>query len=417
MTTSFSPDDIVRRVVSVRRDLHQHPELSGQEHRTADVVASRLKEIGVDRVLTPVAATGVAGWIVGDRPGPCVLLRADMDALPITEADRGQPYRSTTEGVHHGCGHDGHTAILLGVAEELQARRAEVRGTVVLLFQPAEERGGGARRMLAERPWPGDQTPQASLGLHITTMLPVGTVDVRPGPVTASAQSVDVHFGSPGGHAALPELTPDPVVCAAAFIVSAQTVVSRNLSPRSNTVLGLSRIRAGTTRSAIPTTVTIEGTVRSYDDDDVVLVRRRVEAIAGGIAAAHGCDFEVDFKDDMYPASVNNETVTGLVRAAARRQLGDDCVTSDLVIAGADDMAEILADFPGCYFFLGGANQERGLTAPMHSPDFDFDEAAMPVGVALLVESVLALQEHLGPLTAKSARETEPAISHDDKGK
>lgn len=385
-------DDLEARLVAIRRDIHQHPELSDHEQRTADVVASELGNIGVDRVLRSVATTGVVGWIFGARPGPCIVLRADLDALPIDEADRGQPYRSAISGVHHACGHDGHTAILLGVAARLHERREELAGAVVLMFQPAEERGGGARRMLAEQPWPAGQAPSASLGLHITTELKVGRVDVRSGPVAAAAQSVDVVFTSAGGHAAFPELTPDPVVCAAAFITSAQTIVSRNLSPRSRTVLGLSCIRAGTTRSAIPSEVVIEGTVRSFDDDDVALVRSRVETIARGLALAHGCEASVRFMDDMYPTCVNDPEISDVVTEVARRQLGDGCVTSDMMINGADDMAEILADYPGCFFFLGGANEALNMTAPMHSPDFDFDETALMTGVELLVEATMAVQ-------------------------
>jgi amidohydrolase len=382
-------------MIATRRDLHEHPELSGKEYRTAEIVAHRLAEIGVDGAVEGVADTGVVGWICGALPGPTVLLRADIDALPIAEADRGQPYLSQNPGVHHGCGHDGHTAALLAAAEVLVAHRDQLPGAVVLLFQPAEERGGGARRMLSARAWPEDLVPVASLGLHLTTALNVGTVDVRAGVVTASAQSVDVRFSSRGGHAASPHLTPDPVVCASEFIMSAQTVISRSLDPRSSAVVTFGCIHGGITRSAIPTTVEIEGTVRTYANEDLGVIRRRIPQIAEGVAAAHGCTATVDFKEDTYPAGINDPAVTALVAQAARTVVGDGQVSADMVIAGADDMAEILLDIPGCYFFVGGAHPERGLTADMHSPDFDFDEDALRVAAETLVAATRSILTHI----------------------
>lgn len=383
--------DLIDRMTATRRDLHEHPELSKQEYRTAKLIGRRLGELGLDGVAEGVADTGVVGWIRGARSGPCVLLRADIDALPITEADRGQPYLSKNPGLHHGCGHDGHTAALLTVAEVLAARREDLTGSVVFLFQPAEERGGGARRMLDARAWPEDLKPTASLGLHLTTALEVGRVDVRAGVVTASAQSVDISFGSPGGHAAAPHLTPDPVVCAAEFILSAQTIVSRNLDPRSSAVVTFGVLHAGVTRSAIPTTVDIEGTVRTYANEDLDVIRRRLPQIASGLAAAHNCTSTVNFKEDTYPASINDAAVAAVVTQAAATVVSAAPVSSDMVIAGADDMSEILLDIPGCYFFVGAANAARGLTAPMHSPDFDFDEDALPIAAETLVAATLAL--------------------------
>ncbi|AXV08994.1 N-acetyl-L,L-diaminopimelate deacetylase [Euzebya pacifica] len=384
------PPDVRDRMVAVRRDLHRHPELSRQEHRTAQLIADRLGEVGVDGVAHPVADTGVVGWVRGGEPGPTVLVRADIDALGITEADRGHDYVSTVEGVSHACGHDGHVAVALALAERLTAERDALAGNVVLLFQPAEERGGGARRMLDARAWPDDLTPSASLALHIATELPVGTVDIRPGTIAASAQSVAVKFGSPGGHAAYPHLTPDPVVCASAFVMAAQTIVSRTLAPRSAAVVSFGRIHGGEDRSAIPAEVELEGTIRTYDNDDLGIIQRRLRQIAEGTAATHGCTVEVDLRDDTYPACVNAPAITATVAAAARAVLGEGNVTAERVVAGADDMSEILMDLPGCYFWVGGANPARGLTFPHHSPEFDFDEDAMVVGLAVMEQAVRA---------------------------
>jgi len=386
----------VAQMVETRRDLHRHPEISGQERRTAGVVARRLREIGVDGVVDGVADTGVIGWVVGDPEGPTLLLRADIDALQIPEEDRGQAYLSQESGAHHACGHDGHTAILLAVAEVLVQERSALAGSVLLFFQPAEERGGGARRMLASKAWPQDLVPAAALGLHLTTGLPVGAVDVRSGPVTSSAQSFDVSFGSPGGHAASPHLTSDPVVASAAFIMAAQTVVSRSLDPRSQTVVSFTVIHGGETRSVIPVAVDIQGTVRSYSHEDLAKVQRRVRTIADGVAAAHGCSALVDFKDDAYPAGINDVSVAEDVAAAARQAVGADQVRSDMVVSGADDMGEILLDYPGCYFFIGGANADQGMVAPMHSPAFDFDEDAMGVGARVMLAAVDQVLSRLG---------------------
>lgn len=391
-TRNFVDSDTKQLLTRVRREIHQNPELSNHEHTTAQLIARELRDIGVDGIAEHVAGTGVVAWIRGAEDGPAIMLRADIDALPIQETDNGQPYISRNPGVHHGCGHDGHVAILLGAAKMLHSLRSRMSGSAVLVFQPAEERGGGARRMLEANPWPDDLTPQTSLALHITNDLEVGTVDVRSGPVTAAAQSFDVRFLSSGGHAAQPQAVADPVVASAEFVLSAQTIISRSLSSRSNVVLGLSCIHGGDTRSAIPTEVTIEGTIRAYSDDDLTVVRSRLKDVAAGIAQIHGCDVELDLKDDMYPVSVNDATITDVVSHVGQSVLGESNVTADVVESGADDMAEFLIAFPGCYFRLGAGNTEKGLTSPHHSPYFDFDESAMDVGVEVFVESVLQLQ-------------------------
>lgn len=395
-TKNLVDADIKQMLTRVRREIHENPELSGQERMTAALIARELRAIGVDEVKEGVAETGVVAWIRGAQDGPSILLRADIDGLPIQETDHGQTYRSRIPGVHHGCGHDGHVAILLGTAQILQSLKTSMSGSVVFVFQPAEERGGGARRMLDENPWPPEITPQTSLALHITNDQPVGSIDVRPGAVTAAAQSFDVRFSSSGGHAAQPQSVADPIVASAEFVLSAQTIVSRSLSSRSNVVVGLSCIHGGETRSAIPTEVTIEGTIRAFSDDDTEVVRRRLREVAAGVAQIHGLDVEVDIKDDMYPVSINDAAVSDVVTRAGRAVLGADNVTADVVQSGADDMAEFLAAFPGCYFRLGAGNADRDLTAPHHSPHFDFDESAMEHGVAVFVESVLELQRSPG---------------------
>ena len=276
------------RLIELRRDFHRHPELAHQEHRTAGIVAEHLRRLGLDEVRTGVGQTGVVGVLKGGRPGRTVMLRADMDALPLTEADRGQAYQSVNQGTHHACGHDGHTAILLTTAELLVARRREVPGTVTFVFQPAEERVGGAEGMIADGAL--EPRPDACFGLHLWNDLEVGRVDARAGPVYASSDAFDITLSGPGGHGAMPHQVPDPVVASAQLIVALQTLVSRDSPPMEPAVLTIGSIHGGTAPNIIPTRVELQGTLRVFDP----AVRERLLARAREQVSCIAAAFRVE---------------------------------------------------------------------------------------------------------------------------
>lgn len=374
------------RLVELRRDFHRHPELAHQEHRTASVIEQRLRELGLDQVRTGVGQTGVVGLLRGGRPGRTVLLRADIDALPLTEADRGQAYRSVEHGRHHACGHDGHVAILLGVAELLSARRRDIAGNVLFVFQPAEERVGGAAGMLEDGAL--DPRPDACFGLHLWNEVEVGRVDVRPGPTYASADAFIIELSGSGGHAAMPHQVADPVVAAAQLVVALQTLVSRESPPREPVVLTIGSIHGGTAPNIIPTRVELQGTLRVFDPELRARLLQRMAELIDGIARTFRVTSELRMTDAC-PACINDPAMADLVSDVARRVVGPHNTLDGTRTMGADDMSLFLEAVPGCYFFVGAANHERGLDSPHHSPTFDFDERALDIGVQMLTSVAL----------------------------
>jgi amidohydrolase len=382
--------DQLARTVEQRRDFHQHPELAHQEHRTAAVIADRLAALGLDQVRTGVGQTGVVGVLNGASPGRSVLLRADIDALPLIEADHGQPYRSRNDGAHHACGHDGHAAILLTVAEVLAARRQELRGRVQFVFQPAEERVGGAVGMLLEGAL--DPKPDACFGLHLWNEIDVGRIDVRSGPIYASADAFTIELTASGGHAAMPHQVPDPVVGAAELIVALQTLVSRESPPMEPAVLTIGSIHGGTAPNIIPTRVELQGTLRVFAPDLRARLLQRIEEVMMGVARTLRVKASLTMTDSC-GACINDAAMADLVRRVGGRELGDDSVRDQQRTMGADDMCEFLNAVPGCYFFVGSANVERGLKSPHHSPTFDFDERALDIGVRMLTSVALEFLE------------------------
>jgi amidohydrolase len=383
-------DDQRAQLIELRRDLHRHPELAHQEHRTAGIVAERLTALGLDSVRVGVGQTGVVGTLSGGRPGRHVMLRADMDALPLTEMDRGQPYRSTHDGVHHACGHDGHTAILLTVAEILSAKRHELSGIVSFVFQPAEERVGGALGMIKDGAL--EPRPDACFGLHLWNEVEVGQVDARPGPVYASADAFVITLRGRGGHAAMPHQTSDPILASAELIVALQTLVSRESPPIEPAVLTIGSIHGGTAPNIIPTLVELQGTLRVFDP----ILRERLLVRLGEVVAGVASTFRVEaglHMTDCCPATINNPEMTTLVQAVGERILGAPNVLSGTQTLGAEDMSIFLNEVPGCFFFVGSANAERALNTPHHSPTFDFDESALEIGVHMLTSVVLEYLE------------------------
>jgi amidohydrolase len=373
-------------LIELRRDFHRHPELSHEEHRTSRVIAERLRGIGLDEVRTGVGQTGVFGLLQGGKPGRCVLLRADIDALPLTEADHGQDYRSLNHGVHHACGHDGHTAILLSVAEVLAARKTELAGSVAFAFQPAEERVDGAAGMLRDGVL--EPKPDACFGLHLWNEVPVGSIDVRPGPIFAFADAFAIELRSGGGHGAIPHQVPDPIVASAELIVALQTLVSRESPPLEPAVLTIGSIHGGTAPNIIPSRVELQGTLRVFSPQLHRHLVKRMHDLVAGIAQTFRVQGELRMTDTC-SACINDDAMADLVRRVGQRVIGTDNVLSSMRTLAADDMSVFLEVVPGCYFFVGGANHERGLDSPHHSPTFDFDEHALEVGVQMLTAVTL----------------------------
>jgi amidohydrolase len=351
------------------------------------LIADRLRALDLDEVRTGVGQTGVVGLLRGEQQGKTVLLRADMDALPLVEADRGQPYRSKSQGMHHACGHDGHVAILLTVAELLAAQRATLPGTVSFVFQPAEERVGGALGMIEDGAL--DPRPDACFGLHLWNELEVGTVDARPGPIYASAGAFDISLSGAGGHGAKPHQVADPVVASAELIVALQTLVSREAPPLEPAALTIGSIHGGTAPNIIPTRVDLQGALRVFPPELRAHLLRRLQEVVMGISATLRVRAEFRSTDNC-PACINDAGMAALVQRVAAETPGVERVTSEQRTTGADDMGLFLDEVPGCYFFVGAANKERGLSSPHHSPTFDFDERALEIGVNVL--SRVALQ-------------------------
>jgi len=372
------------RLVAWRRDFHTHPELGFQEHRSARIVADRLQELGY-HVQTGVATTGVVGLLEGPRPGPVVMVRCDMDALPVTEENEAE-YASQNLGVMHACGHDAHMAIGLGVATLMARYRDEMAGTLKLVFQPGEEGMNGAGVMVQEGVLENPR-PDVFLAAHVWNDKQVGTLDVSPGPVMAAAHKWTCTVRGKGGHGALPHQTVDPIVATAQVVTALQTVVSRNVSPLETAVVTVGTVHGGDAFNIIPTHVELSGTIRTYNPHVSETVVRRVREVIEGVAAACGAVAELEIIL-LTPAVVNDAGVAGVVRAAAETVVGPENVSTGERTMGSEDAALFLQAVPGCYFFLGSSNAERGLGAPHHNPRFDVDEDVLPVGVAVLVHAL-----------------------------
>jgi amidohydrolase len=365
---------------ALRRDFHRHPELGFQEIRTAGIVARELSQLGIE-VSSGVGKTGVIGILEGDHPGPTVLVRFDMDALPIEEETQAE-YASLNSGVMHACGHDGHTAIGLTVARMLNNRRAELAGSVKLVFQPAEEGLGGARAMLVDGVL-GNPRPDLTLALHLWNEKPYGWLDVTPGPAMAASETFSVKLIGSGGHGASPHLTIDPVLAAAHVTTTLQSIVARNVSPLDTAVISVTSIQAGEAFNVIPSTALLKGTIRTYLPHVRQLVLERFRDVVTGVAQALGCQAEIDLQE-VTPAVINDPQVSARVQEVARRLFPEAELSTTERTMGSEDMAYMMQDIPGCYFFIGSNNSARGLNAPHHHPKFDFDERALPRAAALM---------------------------------
>jgi len=381
-------DERVPDLIAMRRDLHEHPELAFEEVRTSGIVAQRLKALGLE-VQTGVAKTGVVGLLRGGASEPdakTLAIRADMDALPILE-ENDIEYRSQIEGKMHACGHDGHTSILLTVADILSKRRAELKGNVKFVFQPAEEVVGGAEPMVEQGAM---EQVDAVIGLHLISNYEIGRVGVRSGPVFAGAQRFDITVKGKGGHAAMPDSAVDPIVISAQIILALQTLISRETSPFSPAVITVASVHSGTAFNIIPEQATLLGTMRAFTPEHQQYLARRVAEVANGIATAMGGGCDISW-NDMLPPCINNPAMTELVHKAASATVGEDHVDSgeEVMTTGSDDMAIFLNAVPGCYFIVGARNEAKGVEYPHHHPRFNIDEEALPVGVEVLTRATL----------------------------
>jgi amidohydrolase len=381
--------DLKDGLVELRRDLHRHPELAFQEKRTAARVAAFLEGAGLE-VRTGVGGTGVlARKRYGS--GPTVLLRVDMDALPLQERS-AVPYASSVPGVMHACGHDGHTAIGAAAARVL-ARRA-LPGEVRLLFQPAEEGEGGAQAVIADGALQG---VDLVLGIHLWNELDVGTLGVKPGPLMAAVDRLRITVRGEGGHGGKPHRAADPIVAAAHVVTALQSIVAREVPPVEAAVVTVGAIHGGQAFNVIPDAVELLGTLRTFDPALRRELPGRVARIAEGVAGALRCRAEVAVTNGN-PAVHNDPAVAALARRAAARVVGEEKVVEPVPTMGGEDMAVYFEKAPGCFVFVGSANRERGLDHDHHSPSFDFDEEALLVGCEFLVQAAeMALREGLPP--------------------
>ncbi|HEY0381190.1 MAG TPA: amidohydrolase [Candidatus Elarobacter sp.] len=383
------PADVEAEVVATRRDLHAHPELGFEEERTAAMVAARLRALGFG-VHTGIGKTGVVGVLEGARPGKTIMLRADMDALPIDE-ENDVAYRSRTAVHMHACGHDGHVAMLLGAARIVMSRRDEVAGTVCFLFQPAEEGKGGAKAMVADGVLERFGIERA-YGLHLASTHPVGQVGFREGAFYASSDSIEITVEGKGGHGAAPHQTVDPIYVASQFVVAVQQIVSRNIDPIEPAVVTIGAINGGTTHNVIPSRVRLLGTVRAFDADVRAKMAERIERVLRGVCESAGATYEFEYLW-RYPVTSNDVEQTRYVRALAERVVDPARVADVPKLMGAEDFSFFAERVPACFFTVGSNGGENS-AFPHHHARFDIDESALETGVRMMTALALDAPAH-----------------------
>ena len=379
------------KVIETRRDIHMHPELGYRETRTAALIAERLRALGFDQVRTGIGKTGVVGILKGGQPGKVVAVRADMDALPIPELI-DVPYKSTVENVKHACGHDAHVAIALGVAELLSRVRAQVRGTVLMLFQPAEEGdpdGGrtGALRMLDDGLF-ADPRPGAIFGMHVMPTIDAGTIGLNIGPAMASADRFTLTVIGQKTHGAYPHTGIDPVPIAAQIVMALQTIPSRQMNAVSPTVVSVGEIKGGNRYNIIADRVELTGTVRTLSKDGPATVRAKMEAIAKGLTSAYGATYTLNYVEGTV-VTFNEPALARQTRGVLAAVAGETKVIEPPPQMGAEDFSYYQKELPGVFFFLGVRNEARKITAMVHTEYFDIDEDTLQLGVRAMSATVL----------------------------
>ncbi len=374
-------------LVQWRRDFHRFPELGFKERRTATAIAEKLTAWGIPHQ-TGIAETGIVATIAGKKQGSnkVLAIRADMDALPIQE-ENIVSYRSQIDGLMHACGHDGHTAIALGTAKYLWEHRADFSGTVKIIFQPAEEGPGGAKPMIAAGVLENPKV-DAVIGLHIWNNLPLGTVGVRVGALMAATEFFHCKIIGRGGHGALPHQTIDSILVAAQVVNTIHTIVSRNVSPIESAVISIGEFHAGSATNIIADSAMLSGTVRFFNPEVGIKLAFRLEEAIAGVCAAHGATYELKYTK-LYPPVINDRAIADLVRSVAETVIETPAgIVPECQTMGGEDMSFFLEAVPGCYFFLGSANPDKGLAYPHHHPRFNFDEAVLATGVEIFARCV-----------------------------
>ncbi len=388
-TIKQEAEQLFPQLITWRRDFHQHPELGFQEFRTAGIVADHLRGLGLE-VSTGIGKTGVVAVVEGSNvpvDAPTILLRFDMDALPIHE-QTGLPFASQSPGVMHACAHDGHTAIGMGVAQLLTQHREQLPGRVMLVFQPAEETTQGAQAMLADGVL-DTLRPRAAFGLHLWSRLPLNQVIVQPGPLWASTGRFVITVHGQGGHGAMPHETIDATVIASHIVVALQSIVARNVDPAETAVVTVGVLQSGEAWNIVSAQAKLEGTIRSFNNKVHTLLIERIRALAENICIGYGATCTVELLGQI-PATVNSEAGAHLMQSVAEAVVGPEQVAQIPPMMVGEDMAEFLERAPGCYVLVGASDPSGPLHSPHHNPTFDFDERTLPVGVALLTAAALA---------------------------
>ena len=384
--------EIHQWIIEKRRTIHRHPELMYEEFETSKLVQNTLKELKIP-YKKDIAITGVVGTI-GNGNGPCIALRADMDALPIHE-ETDIDFKSEIDGKMHACGHDCHTAMLLGAARVLKENEHKINGTIKLIFQPAEE-GGAGGKMMREQGVLLDPKVQQIFALHVAGTIPVGTLASREGTLLAATSSIKILVKGKGGHAAAPHNTNDPVVTGSKIVVELQTLVSRELNPLEPGVISITMANAGSAFNVIPSTMELQGTIRSLTIEGVSNLQTRVKEVAQSIAKANRCEAEVSFPGNDYPPTINDAGCWQLGKSAAKEILGEEnLIEMPDPIMGGEDFAYYTEEVPGCFSFLGVGNPDIDAVYDVHHPMFKVDEKALSLGTAIHVNTALKALENL----------------------
>ena len=383
-----SARDIFPYTQELRRDFHRHPELGFQEKRTAQVITRELEKLDHLELKTGIAETGISAFLEGDPSGPVILLRFDMDALPIQEENE-EEYASENKGVMHACGHDGHMAIGLSAARLLHDQREHLSGSVKFIFQPAEEGLGGAQRMIQEGILE-DPAPDIVLALHLWNEKPLGWFGISDGPMMAASEIFQVRIVGKGGHGANPHEAIDSILAASQIVTNIQSIVSRELSPLEPGVISVGSIHGGSAHNVIPSEVQLEGTIRTFNPQTREYVLERFEEIVSGIAESHGCRSEIKL-EKLSPAVSNDPEIAGKVRSVVSRLFPDARLDETYRTMTSEDMALIMEGFKSCYLLVGSANKALGLDAKHHHPRFDFDERALIQGTAVITTAAISL--------------------------
>ena len=378
-------------IIDIRRELHKHPELMYEEVKTSALVRRELDNLGIE-YQSPIAKTGVLASI-GNGNGPCVALRADMDALPIHE-ETDVPFRSEVDGKMHACGHDCHTAMLLGAAKILKSKENEFNGTIKLFFQPAEEGGAGGKLMREEGALENPKVERI-FGLHVWPQMPTGQIGSREGTFLAATTFLDLTIKGVGGHAAVPHLTKDPVLTSAQIITNLQSIISRELDPLDSGVVSISAIQGGKAANVIPSEVKILGTLRSLTMDGLKKLQKRVKEIAENIAKAHDCEAIVEYPGNDYPPTVNDGEMWDFAKKVGSDMLGEENVSELDAVMGGEDFAYYTEKVKGCFVVLGMQNEDIDAIYSVHHPMFKADEDALHIGTALHTMFALKSLEEL----------------------